>query len=202
MRFLQKGEKVSFSMEVENGYRKLCKRFNIKRHAHELTFSCYKNKPLLKSKTACEFLAEAIERFSVKYQFKVWAYVFMPNHVHLLIFPTAEDYNISKILQSIKLSVSKRMINYIKHNYPESLSYLAADKDGGGKYLFWQEGVGYDRNIYNKKTAENSINYIHQNPLKKELAETLSDWHYLSYKQWQNMSDGPVKINRNNYFSR
>jgi putative transposase len=104
-------------------------------------------------------LAEAIENSSKKYNFELWAYVFMPEHVHLLIFPTEDNYSISKILQSVKLSVSRKMINYLRKNQPQSLSFLATDRKDK-QYMFWQDGGGYDRNIYSKDAVENSINYI------------------------------------------
>ncbi len=157
-------------MKTQDGFRKKCKRFHINGHAHELTFTCYQNKPFLKSKAACSYLTQAIEKSAIKHSFRVWAYVFMPEHVHLLIFPTEPGYCISKILQSIKLSVSVRMINYLKKHHPQSLSYLETGRKDK-KYMFWQDGGGYDRNIYSKAALENSVNYIHFNPIRKKLVE-------------------------------
>ena len=98
-------------METDRGYRKKCKRYNVPGQAHELTFSCYHGRAFLKNPAACRFLAEAIEVYSMKLSFELWAYVFMPEHVHLLIYPTERDYSISKILQGVKLSVSRKMIH-------------------------------------------------------------------------------------------
>src|SRR5687768_13475534 len=40
--------------------------------------------------------------------FDLWAWVIMPEHVHLLLFPRNRQYKISAILTTLKQSVSKR----------------------------------------------------------------------------------------------
>jgi putative transposase len=67
---------------------KHCKRYNDPGHAHELTFTCFKNQPFLAKDRARSWLAEAIALARRKHSFHVWSYVFMPEHVHLLIWPT------------------------------------------------------------------------------------------------------------------
>ena len=69
-------------------------------HAHELTFSCYRNRPFLSNRQYCLHLCEAISAARQQYLFHVWRYVFMPNHVHLLIYPKLESYDMAEILQS------------------------------------------------------------------------------------------------------
>jgi len=41
-------------------------------------------------------------------------YVIMPEHVHLLIYPRAEGYSISRILSTLKQPVSKRAILFVQ----------------------------------------------------------------------------------------
>ncbi|RKY06672.1 MAG: hypothetical protein DRP56_06985, partial [Planctomycetota bacterium] len=45
-----------------------------------------------------------------KHGFDIWAFVLMPEHVHLLIYPTDVSYSISAILKSIKQSTARRAI--------------------------------------------------------------------------------------------
>jgi len=70
---------------------------------HELTFSCYRNQKLLLSDRICQWLIGSIERAREKHHFSLWAFVFMPDHVYLLISPGDEEYNISNILKVLKL---------------------------------------------------------------------------------------------------
>ena len=181
-------------MEADRVHRKKCKRYNVPGHVHELTFSCYHGRAFLKNPVACRFLAEAIGVYSMKFGFELWAYVFMPEHVHLLIYPTQPDYSISKILQGIKLSVSRKMINYLKKHKPETLRYLETSRKDR-KCMFWQDGGGYDRNIFSMKVCKNAVDYIHANPVRRGLVLKASEWYYSSYKDWKAIGNGPVNLN-------
>ena len=64
------------------------KSFNIPGHAHELTFSCYRKYPFFKAEArCCEWLAEAIGAARQSQSFWLWAFVIMPDHVHLIVYP-------------------------------------------------------------------------------------------------------------------
>ena len=58
----------------------------------------------------------------------------------------------------------------------------SADSIGPANHCFRlrQEGAGYDRNLYTEVAVENSINYIHNNPVRKGLCEKPTDWKWSS----------------------
>ncbi|MGE5295511.1 MAG: transposase [Solirubrobacterales bacterium] len=89
-------------METGEPRRKRCHRYNFSDNAHELTFSCFRGRPFLKSERARDYLVDSIVAAKAKHAFDLWAYVFMPEHVHLLIHPRTETYSISDILRAIK----------------------------------------------------------------------------------------------------
>src|SRR5262245_524930 len=90
------------------------KAINTPGHAHELTFSCYQRFSFLKAERTCQWLAEAIQAARVKHSFDLWAFVFMPEHVHLIVRPRTSDYAMSKIMASIKLPVARRTIHFLQ----------------------------------------------------------------------------------------
>ena len=47
-------------------------------------------------------------------------------------------------------------------------------------FRFWQEGPGFDRNIFSKDAINGSINYIHENPVKRGLCLRAVDWKWSS----------------------
>ena len=53
----------------------------------------------------CEWLAEAIDVARQQLDFSLWAYVFMPEHVHLLVCPKGPTYEVAAILKAIKQPV-------------------------------------------------------------------------------------------------
>lgn len=182
-------------METEQFIRKTCKRYNIPGHAHEITFSCYRNQKFLLSGRVCQWLIESIERARKKHNFSLWAFVFMPDHVHLLIKPMDEQYSISNILKDIKTDTARKAVKYLKENKPSELPKLSTVQRYR-KYRFWQKGGGYDRNIVEESTLINSVEYIHNNPVRKCLVDEPGKWDYSSYNFWMNGVDEPLRIDK------
>ena len=159
------------------------KSYNIPGHAHELTFACYKNQHFFTNERTRIFFLESIKQSKVKYDFDLWAYVIMPNHVHLLIFPGGEKYSISTILLSIKQSTSRRELNYLRKYEPDKLKYFSTGQKNT-KYRFWQDGGGFDKNINITKAIIDMVTYIHNNPVRKGLVEKAEAWKWSSAREW------------------
>ncbi|UCE65021.1 MAG: transposase [Candidatus Zixiibacteriota bacterium] len=172
--------------------------FEIPGHAHELTFSCYRNRTFLLDDDACIFLAEAVNKAREKHNFKVWAYVFMPDHVHILIYPEKDNYSISKILLTIKQSVARRVLIRARKGNAALLNQFRTGI-ASKKYRFWQDGGGYDRNIVNRATLMKTIDYIHDNPVRKDLVKSPGDWKWSSFGDWHENRQGPIKIDKDDF---
>ncbi len=169
--------------------------FNTPYHAHELTFSCYKNRDFLINSRYCQFLLESIVASQKKHSFSLWAYVFMPTHVHLLIYPQSKVYDIAKITRSIKQPVSQRAIAFVRdadQNELDKFRTISTTRP----FKFWQSGGGYDRNIVSREVVLKSINYIHSNPVKGGLVKQPEDWKWSSYSDWAKISTGPLVIDQ------
>jgi putative transposase len=162
--------------------RKRRRRVNINEpgHAHELTFSCYHGFKFLRAERTCLWLADSIEKARKEFSFSLWAYVFMPNHAHLLIWPKAPVYDIAVIRQAMKSPVARRAIAYMKSRAPHWLAKVSRERGDEIEHLFWQSGGGYDRNMISSKALMASIDYLHMNPVRKELVETAADWKWSS----------------------
>ena len=174
-------------------YTKQCYRYNVAGHAHELTFGCYHNQAFLTAERVCKYLVDSIVSSRERHQFDLWAYVFMPTHVHLLICPRMAEYSISDILLSIKQPASRKAVNYLRKNNPDGLKCLATHQMHR-PYRFWQKGGGYDRNITKVKTVIDSVRYVHNNPVRKGLVKSADEWHYSSAADWQGTMQGPIRI--------
>ena len=61
------------------------KRLHHSGQAHFLTFSCYHRLPLLAEMNMEDSFLEALEETRRRFGFRVYGYVVMPEHVHLLI---------------------------------------------------------------------------------------------------------------------
>jgi putative transposase len=121
-------------------------------HLHFVTFSCYQRQPRLKTATARDLFEDALERTRCRYGFQVVGYVVMPEHVHLLVSEPSKE-SLALGLQALKLSVTRR------------------SEQG----RFWQARY-YDFNLYTEDKRVEKLDYIHWNPVKRGLVETMEQW--------------------------
>ncbi len=171
-------------METGETHHRLCHRCNFPGQAHELTFGCFRGQPFLSRDRTCGYLVDAIIAAKDNCEFDLWAYVFMPEHVHLLIRPRTETYSISRILTAMKQPVARRAMVYLRRCKPDGLRLLATGQKRT-PYRFWRAGGGYDRNITETETLVLAARYIHENPVRRGLVAHAADWRYSSAKDWE-----------------
>jgi REP-associated tyrosine transposase len=157
---------------------------------HELTFSCYRQIPLLTNDAWRRLLSESVDRAMRRYDFDLIAFVFMPEHVHLLVLPATPEPRIDLLLKAIKRPFSFR----IKQDLIEARSRLLdklniRERPGIEVFRFWQEGGGYDRNLTSRAAILAAIDYIHLNPVRRGLCERVVQWKWSSARFYHE-SDG------------
>ncbi|TWT77712.1 Transposase IS200 like protein [Posidoniimonas polymericola] len=162
-------------------------------HAHELTFSCYQRLPMLSKPRTCEWLADAIEQARTELRFDLWAYVFMPEHVHLVVNPREAQYSTSDFLESVKQPMSRKALAFLRENAPEWIPRLQKQRGGRVETHFWLRGGGYDRNITEPSTLQKMIEYTHLNPVRRGLVEKASDWKWSSAGWYQGEEPNRLK---------
>ncbi len=176
---------------------KHCKRYNDPGHAHELTFSCYQRQRFLTGNRARQWLVDAIKLARKQHSFHLWAYVIMPEHAHLLLWPTQSPYDVSSILGTIKLPVTRRAQNFVREHSPNFLERMAdIQPNGDVHYRFWQRGGGYDRNSVEPNTIWKQIDYIHSNPVRRSLCRSAEDWYWSSAGVYAGLREGPISIDK------
>ena len=152
-------------------HRKRCRRYNEPGHAHELTFSCYRGYAFLTKDRTCEWLAASVREACEELEFSLWAYVFMPNHVHLIVHPEQPGYRIAEFLKRVKQPVSRKAMAYLRQNAPDWLERVKTRRGKRVEYHFWQRGGGFDRNITEPRTLELMIDYLHLNPVRQRFVQ-------------------------------
>ncbi len=180
-----------------NEHRKKCRRYNEPGHAHSLTFSCFCRRPFLARDRTRSWLVEAIDRARQIHGFDLWAYVIMPEHVHLLIRPRDARYSVSRILTSLKRPVSLKALSHVRRSAPDFLSQME-DRQPSGRvhYRFWQRGGGYDRNLTEPKAVWAEIDYFHANPVRRGLCETPTAWPWSSAAEQERPGSGLLRLDQ------
>ena len=186
-------------MTLDPSHRKLCKRWDEPWDVHCLTFSCFNRQPFFKKDQPCLWFLDSLDRARTRHPFDLWAYVIMPEHVHLLIWPH-EGTRISPILKSLKLPVAQRAIRWLTKQAPQFLDRLRdVQPNGDFAYRFWQRGGGYDRNMRSVRDVHEKLDYIHGNPVRRKLVAMPEDWQWSSARAWATGGDEPLRIDRESF---
>jgi putative transposase len=167
------------------GHRKQVRHYHEPGHLHEFTFSCYQRRPLLTNDDWRGRLARTLDTAGEEYRFQLVAFVFMPEHVHLLTYPLDEQPDFGGYLARIKQPFSKQIKEVLIENRSRLLEQLTVrERPDKFCFRFWQEGPGYDRNLYSRAAVEASIAYIHENPVRRGLCRLAVDWKWSSARYY------------------
>jgi putative transposase len=148
------------------------KRFQRAESLHFITFSCFNRLPFLCTSDAKSAVEEILEQTRSRHGTRVYAYVLMLEHVHLLL---NEPPNIllGQFLKSLKQVTSRRLKGSIEQ--------------------FWQARY-FDANIRGEAARSEVIRYIHRNPVKRGLVERPEQYPWSSYNHYATGNCGTVEI--------
>jgi len=175
-------------------FEKRRRRYNEAGQPRELTFSCYHRLPFFSRERTCEWFRQALEDARAKFGFQVWAYVLMPDHVHLLVNPGDAVAEMSRFLQAVKGPVARQAIAYLKTHAPQWLPRLTVHEGQRVRHRFWQPGGGYDRNITSAEALRAMIEYIHANPVRRGLVARAEDWEWSSARWFAGIRPARIEM--------
>jgi putative transposase len=108
--------------------------------------------------------------------YKLFGYVVMPEHFHLLIQPS-KKYNISKIM------------NLVKGNFARK--YNEIHNRQGTKV--WQQGF-HDSVVRDEKEINKWLEYMHWNPVKKGLVKSPAEYEFSSHCQYYGITRKSIYV--------
>ena len=76
-------------------------RYNESGQPRELTFSCYRHFAFLGRDRTREWFCEVLDKARTEFGYQLWAYVIMPEHVHVLVYPGDAPEGISAFVQAV-----------------------------------------------------------------------------------------------------
>ncbi len=183
--------------EPKAAHRKRCRRIHEPGHAHALTFCCFRRQPFLSKDRSRRWTIESIEAARLRHGFHLWAYVLMPEHVHLLIWPPGESCDLGAILTSIKQPVARRAVRFVQSHAPEFLPRMAdLQPNRKSAFRFWQRGGGFDRNLWSPRYIWETIDYLHANPVRRGLCLRPEEWPWSRTRDYSNLGPNMLSIDR------
>jgi REP element-mobilizing transposase RayT len=126
--------------------------------------------------------------------FLIFAYVIMPDHLHLLTdCPTTS----ADVLRYVKGLSGRRVIDYLReHGYESSLGKLRHERwKRKHAYSLWQQEKNVF-SIFSEAMFMQKANYIHVNPVRAEMCDSPSDYRWSSARFWRRVQtdDEPLKV--------
>ena len=157
--------------------------------AHFITFTCYHRYAHLSDPFVGDLFVQALERSRKLYRTKVYGFVVMPEHVHLLV-SEPERGTVAHAIQSLKICSAKRGLVILQFHISQAKGNVGHPEDG--VHRFWQKRY-YDRNVRGKEFTE-KLKYIHRNPVKRNLVVRPEDWKWSSYRHYLTGENCGVEI--------
>ena len=163
--------------------------------AHFFTFSCAHRLPLLNSDRSRGWLTDSLNAVRHSHQIQLWAYVLMPEHIHLLLKPQDPRSEMRTISAAIKYPVSRKAHAYlVEIGRDDWIRRLTVRKGDRQVFQLWLPGTGYDENLTSERSLREVIDYIHANPVRRGLAERPTDWKWSSAGFHAGLGPGPIEI--------
>lgn len=122
----------------------------------------------------------------------IHAYVIMPDHIHIVV----QHNELTGIMRSFKSFTARQIIDtLIKLQCTELLACFREHKINSHRdceYQVWQEGF-HPKMLTTQAIAEQKIDYIHHNPVRRGLVNRPEDWVNSSAGLYSGGS-GPVPV--------
>ena len=172
------------------------KKFQISRDSPALyiTVTAKDRLPVFQTDAIKVVTCRAIDEARKSGGFLLFAYVLMPDHLHLL---TDQPKTSAEVLRYVKGLTARRVIDYVKEkNYESSLKKLQHDDwKREHKYSLWQQEKNVF-SIFSERMFMQKVNYIHLNPVRAELVERAIDYPWSSARIWQGcaLDDEPLRM--------
>ncbi len=138
-------------------------------NTHFITCTVYQWVDVFSRKTYADIFLDSIRYCQQSKGLKVYGWVIMTNHVHLII--GSDEQNLSDIIRDFKKFTATQIIKTITSNEKESrkhwLLWLLKKAD---RICFWEEGY-HGEEVWSQDFLESKLNYIHQNPVRAGFVE-------------------------------
>lgn len=117
-------------------------------------------------------IADSLNFFQKNRDLKIYGFVFMTNHIHLLI----SSSDTISFVRDFKKFTTKEIIANIKKNEPSILKLFVDEKN---KVQLWKK-TNMPELVKSEKFFNQKVNYIHNNPLKRVYVTRPEHWYWSS----------------------
>lgn len=162
-----------------------------------ITTVVYQRLPIFKQASYAIAIIDSLNFYRFKQGYRILGFVIMPDHLHMLIWLGATS-TISEIMRDLKKYTAVRIIRQAEvENNQEWLAYFeqAERQTKRSQNKVWQDSF-WDKIIISEEILRQKLNYIHYNPVRAGLVESVSDYPYSSYRNYMDGDDSLLMIDR------
>lgn len=162
----------------------MSEKFQISRDspAYYLTSVTHNRIPIFQTDNIKEIVAKAFDEVRRSVGIRIFAFVIMPDHKHVLTDNAREIKDVLRYLNGIS---AKRIIDHLKENgFESSLQKLRIqERENKHKHSVYEHHPNAIR-ITGEDAFIQKVNYIHLNPVRAGLVKHPDDYLYSSSRQW------------------
>ena len=159
-------------------------RIFIPNETYFITFTILGWKNIFVQDKYCDLIYNWFDYIQEKYSNSIYAYVIMPNHIHLLLKVSDKSPSLSVLIMNAKRFLAYGIVKILKEdNKKKLLQYFSqnARKNTGAKHKLFEDRFD-SLIIQSEKFFLEKLNYIHKNPCNKHwrLADCPENYKYSS----------------------
>jgi len=160
--------------------------------ARFVTFSCYHRYRLLTDTDVIQLFLNELDNIRKKFDLRLFGYVIMPEHVHLVIHPR-DGLGLGRIIGELKSLSARSMLPLLQGNHTRLTDRLRVTRGGEERLAFWQLRC-YDHNCRTPETVKEKIGDCHKNPVVRGLVADPGDWVWSSYNWYEGSVNVPLAM--------
>ena len=139
--------------------------------------------PVFFSVDACETVTQSLTYCRNHKGLRLYAYVIMDNHVHLV----AEAPDLSNVIQAFKRHTARELIALAERSGKEWLlnqfAYYRRRGKNASLHQVWQEGF-HPQLVDTADLFWQKVEYIHENPVRRGYVDAPEHWRYSSARDY------------------
>ena len=164
-------------------------------HLYFVTITIKHNLHILKNDVLKRIIVDSLNTGRILGQYQLFAFVIMPNHIHIII-KCPENYPPPDAIRELKKATALLILRQMKaENNQKALSRLCITnpKSDSHKYAVWKPEY-QAQNVFSPSYLRQKLDYIHYNPTREQwkLVEKPEDYIWSSARFY--MMDEPALI--------
>jgi REP element-mobilizing transposase RayT len=139
--------------------------------------------PVFTRKPYMEVLIDSLNFCRHQKGLKIFAYVIMDNHIHLVV----AGEPLSDIIKEFNSYTAREIVRLAREDDKSwllnQLQFHKHDHKTNSHHQVWQEGF-HPKQAYSEEVLRQKVEYLHHNPVRAGLVARAEDWFYSSARNY------------------